>query len=153
MTTALWLTIILLQALDFQTYRTRVEPVFLKVREANGPGGSCFGCHTKVVSRFRLQPVSPTATWTEEQSRQNYEAVVKLVTPGDPMKSRLLMHPLNPAAGGDPIHAGGKHWSSQNDPEWQTIAAWVKALNAAPAPSLRRHWTFRPSKHESSRSF
>jgi hypothetical protein len=128
------------QSLDFQTYRTRIEPIFLKLREANGPGGSCFMCHTQVKTRFRLEPVSPNISWTEEQSRRNYDAVMKLVTPGDPSKSRLLLHPLAPEAGGDAVHAGGKHWTSQNDPEWQTIAAWIKsgkpAAAAAPAPSL-----------------
>jgi hypothetical protein len=38
----------------------------------------------------------------------------------------MLMHPLAAAAGGDPFHAGGKHWTSQSDPEWQTLAAWVR---------------------------
>ena len=90
MTTVFWLTLFLLQALNFEAYRTRVEPIFLKARAANGPGGSCFGCHTTVVSRFKLQPVSPAATWTEEQSRQNYDAVVKLVTPGDLRKTQGL---------------------------------------------------------------
>ena len=135
MTTVFWLTLFLLQGLDFEAYRTRVEPIFLKARAANGPGGSCFGCHTTVVSRFRLQPVSPAASWTEQQSRQNYEAVIKLVTPGDPLKSRLLLHPLAPDSGGDPIHAGGKHWSSQNDPEWQTIASWVRSATPSVAPA------------------
>ena len=36
------------------------------------------------------------------------------------------MHPLAKSAGGDPFHAGGKHWQSKNDAEWQTLAAWVK---------------------------
>ena len=121
------------QSFDFQTYRTQVEPIFLKMRPINGPGGSCFMCHTKVVSRFKLQPVSPnTPSWTEEQSRQNYQAVMQLVIPGDPLKSRLLLHPLATNAGGDPAHAGGKHWQSQNDPEWQALAAWVRA-GTAPA--------------------
>ena len=30
------------------------------------------------------------------------------------------------AAGGDHFHAGGKHWKSQDDPEWQTLSAWVQ---------------------------
>ena len=30
------------------------------------------------------------------------------------------------AAGGDRFHAGGKHWKSQSDPEWQILAAWVR---------------------------
>jgi hypothetical protein len=99
-------------------------------------------CHTEVKTRFRLQPVSPQVSWTEEQSRRNYEAVLKLVTPGDPAKSRLLLHPLAPEAGGDAVHAGGKHWRSREDAEWQTIAAWIKsgtpstAGSSAPALSL-----------------
>ena len=28
-------------------------------------------------------------------------------------------------AGGDFYHSGGKHWSSQDDPEWQILRAWV----------------------------
>ena len=31
----------------------------------------------------------------------------------------------------DPFHAGGKHWKSQNDPEWQTLAAWVRGEKLA----------------------
>ena len=128
-------TLVAAQSLDLQAYRTRVEPIFLKLREANGPGGSCFMCHTKVKTRFRLQPVSANLAWTEEQSRQNLEAVMKIVTPGDPMKSRLLLHPLAPQAGGDAVHAGGKHWQSQDDPEWQTIAAWIGAGSPPAQPA------------------
>ncbi len=124
------------QSLDFQTYKTQVEPIFLRMRPNNGPGGSCFMCHTKVVSRLRLQPVSgDKPAWTEEQSRLNFEAVTQLVVPGDPLKSKLLLHPLAPEAGGDPIHGGGKHWQSQADPEWQTLAAWVRTGSATTANS------------------
>ena len=31
------------------------------------------------------------------------------------------MHPLEEKAGGDFYHNGGKHLTSQNDPEWQTL--------------------------------
>jgi hypothetical protein len=37
-----------------------------------------------------------------------------------------LIHPLAMEAGGDHFHNGGKHWTSQSDPEWQTLAQWVK---------------------------
>jgi hypothetical protein len=47
------------------------------------------------------------------------------VKPGDPSASPLLLHPLAVSAGGDHFHAGGKHWQSRNDPEWQTLARWV----------------------------
>ena len=76
---------------------------------------------------MRLQPLSPgSATWDQEQSHKNFDAVAREVVPGNPLTSRLLVHPLAPDAGGDRFHNGGKHWASQNDPEWQTLAAWVR---------------------------
>lgn len=115
------------KSLDYESYRSRVEPIFLKPREGLGPGGPCFVCHTKVTSRFRLQPLSPGATsWSEEESRRNFEVVKQLVVPGEPLKSRLLLHPLAAEAGGDPVHAGGKFWQSQDDPEWRILAEWVR---------------------------
>jgi hypothetical protein len=99
-----------------------------------------------MITRLRLQPLPAGATaWTEEQSRQNFQMVFGLVIPADPLKSRLLLHPLAAEAGGDATHTGGKFWKSQDDPEWQTIAAWVKGASApggsapvaaAPAPKL-----------------
>jgi YVTN family beta-propeller protein len=66
------------------------------------------------------------SSWTDEQSRRNYEVVLRLIVPSEPLKSPLLLHPLAAAAGGDPSHAGGKFWTSQDDPEWQMIADWVR---------------------------
>src|SRR6202050_3981171 len=59
------------QALDFETYRPRVEPIFLKRR----PGHArCAVCHEANNSAFRLQPLpAPGAVWTEEQSRRTFE--------------------------------------------------------------------------------
>jgi hypothetical protein len=133
---SLFAILVLFQALDFQAYVTRIEPIFLRVREANGPGGSCFSCHTHINTRFRLEHVPPSLKWTEAESRKNFEAVQRLIVPGDPTKSRLLMHPLAIQAGGDAVHAGGKHWQSQNDPEWQTIAAWIRSAAPAPQPPV-----------------
>src|SRR5947209_17518367 len=103
-------------ALDFDAFKTRVEPIFLAKR----PGHArCIACHS-TGTPLRFQPLSRGATtWSEEQSRKNFEAVQKEVLPGVPLKRRLLIHPLATAAGGDPFHNGGKHWTSQNDPEWQ----------------------------------
>jgi hypothetical protein len=44
--------------------------------------------------------------------------------------SRLLTHTLDEKAGGDFYHSGGKHWSSQDEPEWQTLRAWVMGQTA-----------------------
>jgi hypothetical protein len=40
-------------------------------------------------------------------------------------KSPLLRHPLAQQAGGDPTHGGGKHFESQDNPEWLILKAWV----------------------------
>jgi YVTN family beta-propeller protein len=119
--------------LDFEVYRTRIEPVFLKQRES---GVRCYDCHSVLNTRLRLQPLSAgNPSWTEEQSRKNFEVVLQLTTPGDPLKSRLLLHPLASDAGGDPVHTGGKFWKTQSDPEWQMLAEWVRHTTAASPPT------------------
>ena len=113
--------------LDFQVFRTRVQPIFLAKR----PGHArCYVCHS-IGTAFRLERLSPGATtWNDEQSRRNFEAAQREVVPGNPQASRLLMHPLAEEAGGDPMHSGGKHWDSQNSREWQTLAEWVRGQKA-----------------------
>ena len=108
--------------LDYEFFTTQVQPIFLAER----PGHPrCVNCHGQRGPQF-LQPLSPGATaWNEEQSRQNFEALQRLVVPGDLTESRLLLMPLRWEAGGTTFHFGGKHWDSANDPEWQTLAAWV----------------------------
>jgi hypothetical protein len=115
-------------ALDFEFFKTRVQPVFLAKR----PGHArCYVCHSTATS-FRLQRLSPGAkTWDDEQSRRNFEAVQREVVPGKPLSSPLLLHPLAPEAGGDEFHSGGKHWNSQNNPEWQAMAEWVRGRKMA----------------------
>ena len=108
--------------LDYEYFKTKVEPIFLKKR----PGHArCISCHGQGTP-MRLQPLDPgAAAWTDEESRQNFDAVRRVaVVPGS-MKSKLLMHPLAEDAGGDFFHNGGKHFASQNDPEWQTLRNWV----------------------------
>ena len=109
--------------LDFEFFKTRVQPIFLLKR----PGHArCYVCHSTGTT-FRLERLSPgAASWNDEQSRRNFDSVRRLVVPGDPLGSRLLTHPLSPEGGGDPFHSGGKHWDSQSAPEWQTMAEWVR---------------------------
>jgi len=112
--------------LDYQFFKERVQPILLKKR----PGHArCITCHEH--GSPPLQPLAAGAsTWTEAQSRKNFDMWKLFVTPGAPAKSVLLRHPLAESAGGDRFHAGGKHWTSQNDPEWQTLAAWVRGEKA-----------------------
>src|SRR5262245_62086769 len=106
--------------LDFDYFKTRVQPIFVAKR----PGHArCISCHI-AGTPLRLQPFSSGTTWNDEESRKNFEAMRRVVTPGS-MKSRLRVHPLAEKAGGDFFHNGGKHWISQNDPEWQILKAWV----------------------------
>ena len=114
--------------LDFEYYRAQVEPIFLEKR----PGLTrCVVCHSGDERVAFLEGLEPGAsTWTEEQSRSNFEAVSTLVTPGDPLASRLLVHPLEPAAGGNEFHTGGRQFSSQDAPAFATLAAWVRGETA-----------------------
>ena len=113
-------------SLDFEFFKTRVQPIFLAKR----PGHArCISCHGSGTS-LRLQPLAAGAkTWTDEESRKNFDAVRRVAMPGN-ASSRLLLHPLDEKAGGDFYHSGGKHWSSQSEPEWQTLKAWVMGQTA-----------------------
>jgi len=108
-------------SLDYDVFKSRIEPIFLAKR----PGHArCIACHA-TGTPFRLQPLDKgAAAWTEEESRKNFEAVKRVAMPGN-ARSRILVHPLAEEAGGDFFHNGGKHWQSQNDPEWQTVKAWI----------------------------
>jgi hypothetical protein len=110
-------------ALDFEYFKARVQPIFLAKREGHA---RCYSCHSQGTT-MRLQPLSAgAATWNEAESRKNFEAVLKMVMPGDPIQSRLLMHPLSMEAGGTLFHNGGKHFDSRDNPEWKTMADWVR---------------------------
>src|ERR1700745_495908 len=103
--------------LDFEYFKAKVQPILLAKREGHA---RCVSCHASGTP-MRLQPLSAgSSTWTEEETRKNFDAVRRMVVPGS-MKSMLLVHPLAEEAGGDFFHSGGKHWTSQNDPEWQTL--------------------------------
>jgi YVTN family beta-propeller protein len=111
--------------LSFDEFSAKVQPIFTAKRDGLM---TCATCHTgKVGTRLRLQPLAEGATtWSAEDARKNFDAAKLLVKPGLPLESRLLTHPLERDAGGDAFHGGGKHWQTQTDREWQTLAAWVR---------------------------
>jgi hypothetical protein len=119
--------------LDYEFFKSRVQPIFLSKR----PGyARCYVCHAESNNAFRLEKLAPdTRVWSEAQSRLNFAMAAKLVNPGDPDASRLLLHPLAPEAGGDVFHSGGRQFLSKQDPAWGTLAAWVKGAT----PSAPRH--------------
>jgi cytochrome c553 len=135
--------------LDFEIYRTRVEPIFLRDRGGFGPGQSaCVTCHSHSNTPLELQPLQTDANgqpyWTEEQSLLNFVVVSGLVSPGRPQQSLLLRTPLAEAAGGIPFHVGGKFWDSQDDPDFQVLAEWVETADST-APSAAVDARFVPS--------
>jgi hypothetical protein len=110
--------------LDYEFFTTRVEPIFLKKRPTHA---RCYVCHEEANHALKLAKLTPgSTTWTEEESRRNFDMVSGLVTPGDPLGSTLLRHPLAPEAGGDAYHSGGRQFESQSDPDWKMLADWVR---------------------------
>ena len=113
-------------SLDFEYFRTNVQPIFVARREGHA---RCIACHT-TASNMRLQPLpAGTTAWNEADARKNFEAVRRVVVPGS-LKSRLLVHPLATDAGGDFFHNGGKHFASQSDREWLILRDWVMGKTA-----------------------
>jgi hypothetical protein len=110
------------QTLDYEVYKKSVEPIFIKKRVGHA---RCVACHSASNNAFRLQPLAEGSTWTEEQSRRNFESVSKLVNASNPQASKLLMHPLAHEAGGDEFHSGGRQFLSKDDPDWKAIAVWT----------------------------
>lgn len=110
------------QPLDYETYKTTVEPIFTQKR----PGHArCVACHSAANNLFKLQPWKEGATWTDEQSHINYDSVLRLVNKANPAASKLLLHPLAKEAGGDEFHSGGRQFLTKDDPDWKAMAAWA----------------------------
>lgn len=115
-------------ARNFEVYRQPIEPVFFRPGERNI---KCYDCHATLTTRLRLQRLARgSAAWTEEQPRQNFEIVARLIIPG------------TSAAGGDPTHTGGKFWETRNDPEREKIAA----RSHKPGPSASSGDADRPAQ-------
>lgn len=109
--------------LDYEFFKARVEPIFLTKRPDHV---RCYVCHSDNNTAFKLEKLEKGQTfWTEEQSRRQFESISRLVVPGAPEKSLLLLRPLVPQEGGFAYHSGGRQFESKNSPEWKTLAAWV----------------------------
>ena len=112
------------QTLDFATYKAKVEPIFLKKRPTHA---RCIVCHQGRTA-FRLSTMTEGQTvFTEEQTRQNFQNIAAVINLKDPLASALLKHPLAHEAGGDDFHSGGRQFQSRDDPDWKTIADWIRA--------------------------
>jgi hypothetical protein len=108
--------------LDFEFYRTCVQQVYRNPRYGQL---SCEQCHAGGFTGFAPRAADGTA-WTEEEARRGFEAIQRVILPGDPIQSRWLLKPLHPDGGGSYTHNGVRRWQSRDDPEWQVLAAWVR---------------------------
>ena len=86
--------------LDFATFRDRVQPLFLNKKAGLA---RCYVCHSQGTPFRLVRFAEGQKAWTEEDSRKNFAAVQRLVVPGKPDASRLLLMPLAHEAGGNPF--------------------------------------------------
>jgi hypothetical protein len=111
------------QALDYGYFKANIQPIFIKKRAGHT---RCIICHAGANNAMRLTPLAAGATnFTEEQSKTNFETVSRIVTPGKPLDSHFLTHPLDPHFGGGMYHSGGRQFTSTDDPDWKAMSAWV----------------------------
>ena len=118
-------------ALDYEFFKARVEPVFLKKRVGHT---RCYVCHGAGSNNaFKLEKLpNGEKSWNEEQSRRNFATVSTLVTPGNLAASRLVTQPLAPEAGGHVFHSGGRQFASREDPDYKALVQWVSGAKLAP---------------------
>ena len=66
------------QSLDYGYFKANIQPIFLTKREGYT---RCIVCHAGANNAMRLTPLAPGATtFTEEQSKTNFETLVLLHT-------------------------------------------------------------------------
>lgn len=111
-------------AVDFEFFQSCVQRVFLTGRDG---ALACTECHGSGGAMGFAGPIGEGRDfWNEEESRRNFQVALRLIEPGEPTRSRLLMHPLAYEGGGDYTHNGARRWESMDDPEWQMLAEWVR---------------------------
>lgn len=108
-------------SLDYEYFKSKVQPIFAAKRAGHA---RCIACHGSGTPLRLQRPSAGSTNWTEEESRKNFDAMRRVAFAGN-ARSLLLIHALEESAGGDFFHSGGKHWASQNDPEWQVLRTWI----------------------------
>jgi hypothetical protein len=116
--------------LDYDYFKAKVQPIFVAKRPGHAP---CVMCHAEANNMLRLQKLPRGQTWSEEDTRKNFDTVAKIVEAADdPLQSKILIHPLAPEAGGDAYHNGGRQFADKNDPDWKILAAWATGATLTP---------------------
>jgi hypothetical protein len=115
-------------ALDFEFFRGCVQTVFANPRDGHI---RCSNCHAGGLIGFAPPPQSG-AVWNDEEAKRAFQAISRLIIPGNPEQSRFLLKPLHPDGGGSYTHNGPRRWQSRSDPEYQLLAGWVRGERSGP---------------------
>ena len=108
--------------LDFEFFRSCVQPIFANPREGHI---RCSNCHSSGIIGFA--PVPQTGSgWSDQEANRAFRTISRLVVPGNPEQSRFLLKPLHPDGGGSYTHNGPRRWQTRRDPEWRMLAEWVR---------------------------
>jgi hypothetical protein len=110
-------------AVDFEFFRSCVQKVFQNPREGHI---KCSECHGGGQIGFAPVPAEGRADWNDQEARQAFQVITRLIVAGNPVESRFLLKPLHPDGGGSYAHNGPRRWQRRDDPEWQMLASWVR---------------------------
>jgi YVTN family beta-propeller protein len=109
--------------LDFEFFRSCVQPVFAVPREGQI---RCSNCHAAGLLGFAPPPTDGRASWNDMEAKRAFQLISRVIVPGDPDQSRFLLKPLHPDGGGSYAHNGVRRWQSRSDPEYQMLAEWIR---------------------------
>src|ERR1700752_276570 len=85
------------QSLDYEYFKAKVQPIFVAKRAGHA---RCIACHAAGTPLRLQRPAAGGTSWTEEESKKNFEAMRRVAFAGN-AKSMLLIHALEEAGGGD----------------------------------------------------
>ncbi len=136
---------------DFNYFTAFVQPLFVKKYGSN----SCVDCHSTARSsynKFRLLPPGPDGKYTVKQSRINFVSVLAVIDRKDPMRSALLLKPLDPRTQEGSVrgmsHDGGVFWHNQYDPDFEIVADWLKGAKLEDPPEKQLNFAYFKSNVE-----
>lgn len=130
---------------DFNYFTAFVQPLFVK-KYGNA---RCVDCHTpesNTSGRFRILAPGPGGRYTLRQSRVNFASVLAVIDRTDPLKSKLLLKPLDPTTREGTLrglnHDGGVFWHNQYDPDFEIVADWLKGAKLEDAPDKQLNFAY-----------
>ena len=129
-----------LQGLDEPFFRCNVQPVLTKScasLRCHGDGNRYYKIFTRNRLRYGLGEDRRNATLQEIERAYNFNASIAQVDLDEPLESLLLLKPLDQAGGGY-YHGGaveyekGDVFLSRDEPDFQTLQAWVTGMTEDP---------------------